>query len=245
MSLVQGLTAYYRALGLRGVFAISTYRLTGHPREVSVQPVGIKNPLHIRVRTTDLSVYNEIFLGGQYSFELPRCPRTIVDVGANIGLTSVFYAHKYPDSKIIAIEPEASNFHMLTKNARPYPNIIPIHAALWSRDGEISIREPDPTTGTYGKWGFATYEGEGTRVRAITMRTLMMNMNLGSIGLLKVDIEGAEKEVFENCDWMERIGCLAIELHDRFKPGCSAAVNSAARGFSKFQHGETMYYLHR
>ena len=76
----------------------------------------------------------------------------------------------------------------------------------------------------------------------MTMHTLMAEMNLDSIDLLKVDIEGAEKEVFEDCDWMQRVDCLIIELHDRFKPGCSRAVNSVTREFSRSQRGEMTLY---
>jgi len=63
-----------------------------------------------------------------------------------------------------------------------------------------------------------------------------------SVDLLKIDIEGAEKEVFEGCDWMDDIRCLMIELHDRFKPGSSETVNLAAQRFSKLQRGETTLY---
>jgi hypothetical protein len=73
----------------------------------------------------------------------------------------------------------------------------------------------------------------------------MVEMNIGSIDLLKVDIEGAEKEVFEDCDWMQHVGCLVIELHDRSKPGCSAAVNSVTREFTSLQRGEMTFYKRR
>ena len=61
--------------------------------------------------------------------------------------------------------------------------------------------------------------------------------------IVKLDIEGAEKEVFDRCDWLNRVRVVAIELHDRFKPGCSAAVNSATWQFSKSQRGEIIFYL--
>lgn len=118
------------------------------------------------------------------------------------------------------MEAEASNFAILAKNVGRYANISPIHAALWNRDGEIGVSEPDPASGAFGKWGFVAREDGGARVRAVTMRTLLAEMNIDRVDLLKVDIEGAEKEVFETCDWMERVGVLIIEIHDRFRPGC-------------------------
>jgi FkbM family methyltransferase len=245
MTIRDGLTGYYNNFGFPGVLAISAYRLFGRPREITAHPPAIQNPVHVRVRTSDALVYAEVLMKGQYSFDLPLSPRTIVDAGANIGMTSIYLTHRYPEAKIIAIEPEASNFALLSRNVRPYPAIIPRHAALWNRDGEISVSEPTPASGAGGKWGFVTHEGPGAKVRAITMRTLMSEMQMRSVDLLKVDIEGSEKEVFEVCDWMDDIGCMMIELHDRFRPGCSEVVDSVAQGFSKLQRGETTLYVRK
>jgi FkbM family methyltransferase len=182
-------------------------------------------------------------LGGEYAFDLPFHPQTIVDAGANIGMASIYFAHRYPGARIVAIEAEDSNFAMLNKNVRPYGAVLPVHAALWNRDGEINVSERAPGVGTREKWTFVTHEGPGAKVRAITMRTLMKETQMRSVDLLKIDIEGAEKEVFEGCDWMDDIRCIMIELHDRFRPGCSEAVNSVAQGFSRLQRGETTLYV--
>ena len=60
--------------------------------------------------------------------------------------------------------------------------------------------------------------------------TLMAEAKIDTIDLLKMDIEGAELEAFENCDWMAGVQVIVIELHDHIKPGCRAAVSSAAQG---------------
>jgi FkbM family methyltransferase len=194
------------------------------------------------VRTSDISGYNEILLRGQYAIDVPFAPKVIVDAGANIGMASIYYAHRFPDARIIAVEPEASNFAVLGRNVGCYSNILPIKAALWNRDGEIAISPP----GAAGdKVGFAVHGGEGVPVRALTMRTLMNDSQIGSIDILKVDIEGAEKEVFESCDWMDSVHCLVIELHDRLRPGCSAAVGSVTGDFVTLQRGETTIYLRK
>jgi FkbM family methyltransferase len=239
MSIRDGFNMYYKHFGIRGLLAISAYRLIGRPREIIVRPPGIQHPVCLRVRTTDVSIYSSILLGREYDFDLPFSPKIIVDAGANVGMASIYFSHRYPDAKIIAVEAEASNFAMLARNVKLYPSIIPVHAALWNRDGEISIADPGP----FEEWGFITREGPGVKVRAITMQTLMNEMQIRLIDLLKVDIEGAEKEVFETCDWMQDVRCLMIELHDRFKPGCSEVVSSATQEFSKFRRGETNLYL--
>lgn len=242
---IECLRIYHRPLGIRGVGAICSYRLFGWPKELAVAPAGMRSPVYIRMRTTDVSVYHEVLNCGQYAIDLPFSPKIIVDAGANIGMASLYFATKYPYARIIAIEPEISNFAILAQNVAAYPNIVPIHAALWNRDGGIGVNTPESFENLQNKVGFVVREGQGVPVRAITLRTLMREMGIPSIDILKVDIEGAEKEVFDACDWMDTINCLMIELHDRFKPGSSAAVDAVADGFLSSKHGETTVYIRK
>lgn len=246
MSVRDGFNGYYRNFGLRGVLAISSYRLFGRPKEIIAHPPCIQNPVHLRMRTSDPSTYAEILLRGEYAFDLPFSPRTIVDAGANIGMASIYFAHRYPEAKIIAIEPEASNFAVLSRNVQPYPTISPIHAALWNQDGEVNIGKPDPETGASGKWSFvARRQGTGDTVRALTIPTLMRELDVQVIDLAKIDIEGSEREIFEDTGWLTGLGGMMIELHDRFRPGCSKTVESAMQGFQRSQRGETTFYLRK
>jgi hypothetical protein len=57
----------------------------------------------------------------------------------------------------------------------------------------------------------------------------------------KVDIEGAEIEVFESCPWIKSVQVTAIELHERVRSGCSAAVTNAAVDFRCDRRGEIMF----
>jgi FkbM family methyltransferase len=244
MSIYNALAWYYDLYGFRGVLAVAGHRLLGQPKEVAARLPGIQNPIHLRIGTTDEFIYRSVLLKQEYAFDLPFCPKTIVDAGANIGTTSIYFANKYPGAKIIAIEAEASNFAVLSRNVRPYPAITPVHAALWNRDGEISVGKPDPASGAFGEWGFVTSSGgTGPKVRAVTMPTLMREMNIQTIDLAKIDIEGAEQEVFEDTSWLSGTGCLMIELHDRFRSGCSEAVERAMHGFARSERGETTFYV--
>jgi len=240
MSALSRLDWYYQNFGLRGVASIIEHHLFGKPKEMLVYTSGVEHPVHLRLRSSDPYAYLEVLRGGEYNFDLPFSPKAIVDAGANIGMASIFFAHKYPQAKIIAVEAEATNFSLLKRNIEPYSQIFPIHAALWCCDGEINVSGNEKGS---DEWGFVTHYGGGVPVRSLTMRTLMAEMHLDFIDLLKVDIEGAEKEVFEDCDWIEDIGCLMIETHDRFKTGCSTAVNAACSQFSAEQRDFTTFYL--
>jgi hypothetical protein len=74
------------------------------------------------------------------------------------------------------------------------------------------------------------------------MRTLMTETGIDSIDLLKMDVEGAEVEAFEQSDWMSGVQVVVIELHDNIKPGCRATVTSAAKGFKQWERGEMTFY---
>ena len=239
-----GLKIYYRPLGMRGVLAFCCYRFLGWPKEFAVKTAEIRHPLYLRLRTTDVAIYEEVLLRSQYAFSLPFVPKTIVDAGANNGMASVYYANQYPDARIVAIEAEVSNFEMLVRNVTPYANIVPIHAALWNKDGQVAVEVPDWSENPFCKMSFVAREAEGAQVRALTIPTLMNEMGMFCIDLLKVNIEGAEKEVFgDGAHWMENVRCLAVELHDRFRAGCSEAVGSATRDFTVSQKGETTIYI--
>jgi hypothetical protein len=76
--------------------AFLSHHFTGYPREITAHPNGIAQPVHIRVGTSDVPLYHEILVREQYSIDLPFTPRTITDAGANIGLASIYYAHRFP-----------------------------------------------------------------------------------------------------------------------------------------------------
>src|SRR4051812_42045539 len=74
----------------------------------------LKYPLHLRGQYNrgDLQIFAQIFWWKQYNISVPFDPRFIVDLGANIGLASVYFADRFRDATIIALEPENDNYDM-------------------------------------------------------------------------------------------------------------------------------------
>jgi FkbM family methyltransferase len=212
--------------------------------EVAVAAPGILHPVYLRARTTDIGMCREILVKRQYSCEFQTAPRVIVDAGANIGLTSVFFANKYPNAHIIALEPEVSNYRMLQRNISAYPNIKAINAALWSENCELDIFDPEQGHSAFQVRckSEAAYI-DSRRAHAITLDALMSDLDISHIDLLKVDIEGAEKEVFsKSLRWIGCVDAIAIELHDWLRPGCRESVKQAAGEFNvEWSEGETTY----
>lgn len=178
---------------------------------------------------------NSVFEREDYGVELPTPPRTIIDAGAYTGFSAIYFAERYPAERILALEPDPSNFALLVRNVRPFPNIIPLQQALWHRDGHIDLHDP----GT-GHWGFyVSPDGPDVgqslaQVEAVSLRTLIERFALERIDLLKLNVEGAEKEIFEHCgDWIGRVGAIFAALHDRFLPGCTEAFEKATASFGR------------
>lgn len=180
-----------------------------------------------------------------------------MDAGANIGLSSIYFANKYPDAKIISIEPEESNFKLLKKNIEPYNNIVPIQAALWDKNESISLVDSglDKCGFMTSKEGFqekdlgdilASETNISTchQVPGMTVDKIMANYNLLEVDIIKIDIEGAEKEVFKDTTaWIGSVNSIIIELHERMKLGCNRSFYNGSNGFDdEWTQGETCTY---
>lgn len=187
---------------------------------------GYKFPIKIRPQTTDSKVFREVFLFKEYDFKLDFSPRVIIDAGANIGLASVFFNAKFPGATIYAIEPDKSNFDTLVNNVTRYSNVVPVQSALWSSVTFLKIKNKDSDT-----WAFEVEEVSSDDLegfKAVSISSIMNDYSIETIDLLKLDIEGAEREVFlTNFEyWLPRTKVIIIELHDWLKEGCSRAFFS-------------------
>lgn len=78
--------------------------------------------------------FGEVITWNMYATRLHQSPRVIVDAGANIGLTAVYFANQFPAARILALEPESSNYALLCKNTAAYPQ-----AALWSSTATLDL----------------------------------------------------------------------------------------------------------
>jgi FkbM family methyltransferase len=210
----------------------------------------IRYPIFLRIPTSDISVYKEIFIQNEYDYYYNNNPCIIVDAGANIGLSAVFYANKFPNSKILAIEPEDSNFNLLKKNVAQYKQIHPIQAALWHEEGTLSVTDIHS-----GHWGFLVDSETSNNsnnytvsqsVKSITINSILKDYNISKIDILKIDIEGAEKEVFKDTSyWINKVDSIVIELHERMKVGCCRSFYNGSNGFTYEKYKKNNVFLSR
>ncbi|HEY7772510.1 MAG TPA: FkbM family methyltransferase, partial [Marinagarivorans sp.] len=117
------LKKYNKILGLGGVLKLLQSRLSRSNLTYRVELAECKHPFILRIPSSDVPTYQQVFIDREYQFKVSKQPKVIVDAGANIGLAAIYFANQYPNAKIIAIEPEKGNFDQLTANTKPYPNI--------------------------------------------------------------------------------------------------------------------------
>jgi FkbM family methyltransferase len=231
-----------KAFGLRGLIIYIQLKLN-LTNKISV--AGVRFPLRMRPTHTDRITFKEIFIKREYDVKLPASldVKVIIDAGANIGFTSVFFANRYPQARIFSIEPDPENFEVLSSNIAPYKNVSAIKSALWNKKETIHTVDRG-----FGKRGIMIDKAEGTHsLEAIAIQDLIHDYNLNAIDILKMDIEGSEKEVFSSDydAWLSRTNCLIIELHDRMKKGCSKTVFEALSkfDFSLSIQGENLVFI--
>jgi FkbM family methyltransferase len=207
-----------------------------------VRPITISGyQVHVRTNTPDLDVAISSLCEKEYDYISLSAPKIIVDAGANIGTSSIFFARKYPGARIFAIEPEAGNFELLKMNTQNYSNIVPVRAAIWGENCTRTIQNRFT-----GHWGYTVsettnrIESTGQEINCLTVNSLIKEYGIESIDLLKMDIEGGEKDVLENAQgWIGCVDTITVELHDRICMGCDRAFYLATRDFVTFEkHGE-------
>ncbi|HKN94506.1 MAG TPA: FkbM family methyltransferase [Thermoleophilaceae bacterium] len=166
--------------------------------------------LSYRLNRGDVQGLREVWMGHTYRLPVALEPvETIVDLGANIGLTSVYLARRYKPQRLIAVEPEPENARLANLNLRQ--NAIAgelIEAAVGPSDGSaLFARARESNVGHLGD--------SGLEVRVMSMKTLLSQLpDNVPIDILKLDIEGGEAALLEgDRGWLARVRVLIAEFH--------------------------------
>ncbi len=165
-------------------------------------------------------LYREIFLHECYRPLVPMgdAPR-IVDIGANIGLASLYFLTRWPGAHLRAWEPNPSAFKLLSKNlpAERFPGatleVEPIALSTASTTLDFDVPDVDPAAVYAGLTQVDRPRDHAKQVVSVTARDAAELFDEGA-DLLKMDIEGHEYAVFEHALPMaSRVRSMAIEFH--------------------------------
>lgn len=189
---------------------------------IDIKIPAFRNVVQIRKSKSDLAIFYQVFGELQYDLThfLKDQPRFIIDAGSNVGYSCLYFARQYPEAKILGVEPEPQNFAQLTRNVSSYDRIRVHQAGVWYKNEQIQIQDPDESTASFQ---VGSTNGRGVTLEGVTITHLLSESGLDEIDILKMDIEGAEFELFKHNphEWLSKTKCLIIELHDNFKPGTS------------------------
>jgi FkbM family methyltransferase len=182
-------------------------------------------PLFCRPGTSDFTTLREIYVWNEYSAarEFIKGPiRTVIDCGSNVGFSIVYFNHLWPDARIVGVEPDPENFEISRQTLAPL--VDSGHVKLFrcfvggsartatfdfSNGGSDCIRLKD-IAGTEPAAGPAVQTAQ-----VMTLSQLMSDNAMERIDVLKLDVEGSEKELFESGgDWVGRTRYIVVELHD-------------------------------
>jgi FkbM family methyltransferase len=203
-------------------------------KSISVLVPGSRYEVTLRIGTTDIPTFEQVFINSEYaSPNLPESAKVIVDLGANIGLATVFFALRYREAEILSIEPEENNFDLLKSNTMALGTRVKTQrAAVWTKDGFINLHTESDSGVPLGEWGAQVSDRNNSDKRSVkcnTVGSLLHEAGFANVDILKIDVEGAELELFSDGveEWLAKIKLIIIETHDRFRPGSEDAVRRA------------------
>ncbi len=190
--------------------------------------LGENHSILLRKFTRDINVFNQIFLNDEYKPLIDLIPNknnlTILDIGSNIGLASIYFSIHLPNCKIIAIEPEESNLKIAERNFKINnfsENISIVKKAIWNENTTLKLQIRDDSHDSFHVMERNNPDNTiiGT-IKTITFNEVINDFNLSKIDILKIDIEGAEKILFQDKVCLEQFlpicSSIAIEVHEEY-----------------------------
>lgn len=207
---------------------------------------------HLRWHASDLHVLREVFASRAYALPpraLPTEVKTVVDLGSNIGLSSLYFSMVFPAARVVCVEPVADSVEILRINAER-------NGLDWRiEEAAIAAREGTTTLYPNGWWASSSTTPavakarealahrpehalrlEHRQVRTLPVSVLLDRHGCRNVDVMKIDVEGAEEEIFLKGDvsWLDRVGVLLLDLHAKYVPADAVVAVLREHGFHRF-----------
>jgi FkbM family methyltransferase len=176
-----------------------------------MSPPNLSYPFYIRAATTDANEFLYTVVRETYGQYLPQGHvNFILDAGANIGDTAAWFLTRFPQARLIAVEPDPENFTILQRNCAPYgERLLTVRAAVWPIEKRLALNP------NQAKDAVEVREAIDGECVGMTIQALMATYNFPQLDIFKCDIEGAERHLFsQNAEnWLSRTRFIIIETH--------------------------------
>lgn len=242
-SRLRQLLKFIRVFGITGGIGLwFSLLMQSNAASLVLRVPGMAAPIHLRQR--DLPIFWQILVMQENDFQsLPQAARMstiykrilaegkrplIVDCGGHIGMSSVWFASRFPEAVIYCVEPDQSNFNLLQQNTKSYANVTLLRGGVWNRSCHLEISNPLSGSASFQLREVLdpTPAQESSLLRAYTIEEIVHKEDASRLFLVKIDIEGAEAQVFqESTKWLEDTTMVIIELHDWLLPGQGTSKN--------------------
>ncbi len=205
----------------------------------------IPHPILVRPGTSDVDVFEGNLLRESYACLNPNFPVSfIIDAGANVGYSSIYFLNRYTESHIVALEPDYDNYVLAEKNLAPYRNRVQLlNAAIWPVKAHLRVQRRGRANGTQV---VAVSQSEKYDCLGVDPMTVLEESGYQRISIFKCDIEGAETYLFsENCDaWIKKTNSIVMEIHTQ--QARKVVYDTMKRyPFDSFQYREQHVFVRR
>ena len=161
-----------------------------------------------RMNRGDLQGIREVWFDQVYRLPFNVPDGALLDLGANIGLTTLWMATRSHFGPIIAVEPDPGNAALVNKNLRQNGiSATVVEAAVGPVDGTVFFEK--------AAWSNQGHVAEsGTPVRMISVAWILKEFGIDKLSIVKVDIEGGEEALFLGpSEWMAHTHAMIVEFH--------------------------------
>jgi len=176
---------------------------------VSISAFGRRAPCTV-AHFTQLLLLEAIFVDGDYAIEPLREPETIVDLGSNVGVSIVYFRLRFPQARIVGIEPDLAAFALLQRNAQRLPNVAVYNAAVADRDGTATLWSAPGATASALEH---THEAQRpVHVPVRTLNRLLDDAGVEHVDILKLVVEGSEFRALRSLRDLRRLDAITGEI---------------------------------
>jgi FkbM family methyltransferase len=222
------------ALRLCGdLVALRLARLSGRAPSDAPRAIVLSDgrPLRYRLNRGDLQSLREVWMDEVYRPPMDISPDVVVDLGANIGLTTRWMHHRLGARSLVTVEPSEANNDLLEVNVPAGTRIL--RAAVGPTDGEARFAAAAASN-------LGRLADGGRPVPQVSMDTVLALLPEGRrVDLLKLDIEGGEQELLTGGDlaWLDRVDAIIAEFHPLVVDSPGLIRSLVARGFDHVPAG--------